>query len=161
MASKQTEIMDKQIDIIGWREWVGLPDLAIPHIKAKVDTGAKTSALHAYYVTPYEREGQTWVKFGLHPLQKDSLTCIECDALVKDVRRVTDSGGHSEQRYVIDTTLVVRGEEYTVEMTLTDRENMRFRMLLGRSALKHRFLVDSAKSFVLGGNRHQPPQSAL
>ena len=138
-----------------------MPDLAISHIKAKVDTGAKTSALHAYYVAPYERDGQTWVRFGLHPLQKDSLTCIECDALVKDVRRVTDSGGHSEDRYVIDTTLVVKGEEYTVEVTLTDRENMRFRMLLGRSALKNRFLVDSAKSFVLGGNRHQPPQSAL
>lgn len=161
MAFKQTETAGKQMDIIGWREWVGLPDLAISHIKAKVDTGAKTSALHAYYVAPYERDGQTWVRFGLHPLQKDSLTCIECDALVKDVRRVTDSGGHSEDRYVIDTTLVVKGEEYTVEVTLTDRENMRFRMLLGRSALKNRFLVDSAKSFVLGGNRHQPPQSAL
>lgn len=151
----------RQTDIIGWREWVGLPDLGISHIKAKIDTGAKTSALHAYYVSPYEADGKTWVRFGLHPLQKDSLTCIECNALVKDVRRVTDSGGHSEDRYVIDTTLVVKGEEYTVEVTLTDRENMRFRMLLGRSALKHRFLVDSAQSFILGGSRHQPPQSAL
>lgn len=161
MAIKQTGNMSKQVDIIGWREWVGLPDLGISHIKAKVDTGAKTSALHAYYVTPYEQEGKTWVRFGLHPLQKDSLICIECNALVKDVRRVTDSGGHSEDRYVIDTTLVVKGEEYTIEVTLTDRENMRFRMLLGRSALKHRFLVDSAQSFVLGGSRQHPPQSAL
>jgi hypothetical protein len=158
---KKTGIIDTPADIIGWREWVGLPDLAIPHIKAKVDTGAKTSALHAYYVTPYEQDGKTWVRFGLHPLQKDSLTCIECNAPVKDLRRVTDSGGHSEDRYVIETTLVVKGEEYTIEVTLTDRENMRFRMLLGRSALKRRFLVDSAQSFVLGGNRHQPPQSAL
>lgn len=151
----------KQQDILGWREWVGLPDLAISHIKAKVDTGAKTSALHAYYVTPYQQEGKTWVRFGLHPLQKDSLTCIECVAPVKDLRRVTDSGGHTEERYVIETTLVIHGEAFPIEVTLTDRENMRFRMLLGRSALKHRFLVDSSQSFVLGGNRHQPPQSAL
>jgi hypothetical protein len=161
VAINQTDLMGKQTDIIGWREWVGLPDLAISHIKAKVDTGAKTSALHAYYVTPFEQDGKAWVRFGLHPLQKDSLTCIECEALVKDRRRVTDSGGHSEDRYVIETTLVVKGEEYPIEVTLTDRENMRFRMLLGRSALKRRFLVDSAKSFALGGNRHQPPQSAL
>ncbi len=148
-------------EIIGWREWVGLPDLAIGQIKAKVDSGAKTSALHAYFVTPFERDGRTWVRFGLHPLQKDSLTCVECEAPVKDMRKVTDSGGHSEERYVIETTLVIHGRRLPIEVTLTDRENMRFRMLLGRSALKLGFLVDSSQSFVLGGNRHQPPQSAL
>lgn len=151
----------KQPEIIGWREWVGLPDLGIAAIKAKVDTGARTSALHAYYVTPFSRAGQPWVRFGLHPLQQDSLTCIECEAPVKDVRQVTDSGGHSEQRVVIDTRLLINGLELNIEVTLTDRENMRFRMLLGRSALKQGFLVDSGKSFLLGGSKDQPLMSAL
>lgn len=152
---------NKQPEVIGWREWVGLPDLGIPAIKAKVDTGARTSALHAYYVTPFDKDGKPWVRFGLHPLQKDSLTCIECEAPVKDVRRVTDSGGHSEQRVVIDTRLNINGAEMTIEVTLTDRENMRFRMLLGRSALKQGYWVDSGKSFLLGGNKNQPVKPKL
>jgi len=151
----------KQPQVIGWREWVALPDLAIPHIKAKVDTGARTSALHAYYVTPFEKNGTPWVRFGLHPVQQDSLTCIECEAPIKDRRQVTDSGGHKEERVVIDTRLQINGVEYTIELTLTDRENMRFRMLLGRSALKQGFWVDSSKSFLLGGNKQRAPQAAL
>lgn len=146
----------KQPEIIGWREWVGLPDLGIPHIKAKVDTGAKTSALHAYYVTPFDKDGKPWVRFGLHPLQKDSLTCIECERPIKDIRSVTDSGGHCEERVVIDTQLLINGIAFAMEVTLTDRENMRFRMLLGRNALRRGFLVDSSKSFLLGGNKDQP-----
>lgn len=151
----------KQPEIIGWREWVGLPDLGIPAIKAKVDTGARTSALHAYYVTPFDKDGKPWVRFGLHPLQKDSLTCIECEAPVKDIRVVTDSGGHSEERVVIETRLLINGISMAIEMTLTDRENMRFRMLLGRSALKRGFWVDSGKSFLLGGNKNQPAMASL
>jgi hypothetical protein len=147
---------EMQKAVIGWREWVGLPDLAIAHIKAKVDTGAKTSALHAFYVQPFERDGMPWVRFGVHPLQATAEQVIECEAPVKDVRRVTDSGGHAEMRPVIETTLVVQGEMRLIELTLTDRENMMFRMLLGRSALKRRFVVDSGKSFLLGGNKSQP-----
>ncbi len=147
---------DMQKAVIGWREWVGLPDLAIAHIKAKVDTGAKTSALHAFYVQPFERDGKSWVRFGVHPLQGTAEQVIECEAPVKDVRRVTDSGGHAEMRPVIETTLLVQGERRLIELTLTDRENMLFRMLLGRSALKRRFVVDSGKSFLLGGNKSQP-----
>jgi len=143
--------------IIGWREWLGLPDLGIGQIKAKVDTGAKTSALHAYYVTPFEHQGGTWVRFGLHPLQKDTDHCVECAAPVKDRRQVTDSGGHNEERYVIETTLAISGRQFPIEVTLTDRENMQFRMLLGRSALKLGFLVDSRRSFLLGGDRLNPP----
>lgn len=142
--------------VIGWREWVALPDLAIPHIKVKVDTGAKTSALHAFYVRPFERDGEQWVRFGVHPLQSSVDKIVECEARVKDVRRVTDSGGHAEMRPVIETTLLVQGEKRVIELTLTDRENMMFRMLLGRSALKRRFVVDSGKSFLLGGTKSQP-----
>lgn len=151
----------KQMEVIGWREWVSLPDLGIAAIKAKVDTGARTSALHAYYVTPFEKEGKPWVKFGLHPLQLDSLTCIECEAPIKDIRQVTDSGGHREKRVVIETRLGINGLEMPIEVTLTDRENMRFRMLLGRSALKTGFLVDSSKSFLLGGSKDRPLMFAL
>lgn len=153
MADVQAE---GQKSVIGWREWVALPDLAIPHIKAKVDTGAKTSALHAFYVQPFERDGESWVRFGVHPLQSSADQVIDCEARVKDVRRVTDSGGHAEMRPVIETTMVVQGEMRVIELTLTDRETMMFRMLLGRSALKRRFLVDSGKSFLLGGNKSQP-----
>jgi hypothetical protein len=144
-------------DIIGWREWISLPELGIAHIKAKVDTGAKTSALHAFYVHPFEREGLEWVKFGVHPLQSSTSSIVECESLVKALRSVTDSGGHTEMRYVIETKLMIKGQIRTIEVTLTDRETMRFRMLLGRRALKRRFLVDSNKSFTLGGNHSQPP----
>jgi hypothetical protein len=154
-------VINKQLEVIGWREWIALPDLAIPHLKVKVDTGARTSALHAYYVTPFERDGVAWVKFGLHPVQESSLTCIECEAPIKDRRQVTDSGGHTEERVVIETRLLINGLSFLIEVTLTDRENMRFRMLLGRSALKLGFLVDSSKSFLLGGNKQQAPQAAL
>ncbi|WP_347332066.1 ATP-dependent zinc protease family protein [Marinimicrobium locisalis] len=150
--------MNKQDkSVIGWREWVRLPALGQAVIKAKIDTGARTSALHAYFVEPFELEGRTWVRFGLHPRQKDTEMQIECEAPVIDQRRVTDSGGHVEMRYVIATTLVLGGEAYEAEVTLTDRENMLFRMLLGRGALKPRFLVDSDESFVLGGDKYQPP----
>ena len=142
--------------IIGWREWVSLPDLAISHIKAKVDTGAKTSALHAFYVEPFERDGRPWVRFGVHPLQASLCDAINCEAPIKDIRRVTDSGGHAEMRPVIETALLVQGEVRVIELTLTDRESMMFRMLLGRSALKRRFVVDSGRSFLLGGSSVRP-----
>jgi hypothetical protein len=158
---EQATVAKKQAEVIGWREWVGLPDLGIPAIKAKIDTGARTSALHAYYVTRFERDGQPWVSFGLHPQQRDSLTCIECEAPIKDIRHVTDSGGHTEERVVIETSLLINGLTMPIEVTLTDRENMRFRMLLGRSALKKGFWVDSSKSFLLGGSTDRPLMSAL
>ena len=141
---------------LGWREWVSLPDLGIAHLKAKVDTGAKTSALHAFYLESFEREGQPWVRFGVHPSQFFTDVVIECEAAVKDVRKVTDSGGHAEMRPVIDTNVVLGGRQRVIEVTLTDRESMKFRMLIGRNALRRRYVVDSGKSFLLGGNRLQP-----
>lgn len=147
--------------VVGWREWVGLPQLGIDHIKAKMDSGAKTCALHAYYVTQFERDGKPWVRFGMHPLQRDSLTCIECEMPIKDVRVVTDSGGHREERVVIETLVKAGDYEQLVEITLTDRENMRFRMLIGRNFLKRGYLVDSAQSFLLGGTKVRPVVSSM
>lgn len=144
--------------LLGWREWVSLPDLDIPHIKAKVDTGAKTSALHTCCIHPFKDEqGQLWVRFNVHPCQFDKETEIECLARVKDRRPVTDSGGRKELRYVIESTLVIQGQAYLIELNLTDRDSMQFRMLLGRSALKGRFLVDSQASFLMGGDKLHPP----
>ena len=134
---------------VGWREWVALPDLGISKIKAKIDTGAKTSALHAYYVQPFKKDGQKWVRFGIHPIQDDIDTEVECYAPVADLREVRDSGGNVENRYVIAPTFQVGNKQFTEEITLTTRDTMKFRMLLGRNALNNRCVVDPVKSFLL------------
>ena len=105
--------------VLGWREWIGFPDLGIPQIKAKVDTGARTSCLHAYYVEPFERDGQAWVRFGIHPWQGDTTEEVQCEARVKDQRTVRDSGGHEEVRYVIETSVTLGEKRHGVEVTLT------------------------------------------
>ncbi len=122
--------------VIGWREWLALPQLHIDRIKAKIDTGARTSSLHAYFIEPYTENGQQMVRFGVHPRQQRQTPDIICQAPVRDYRQVSDSGGHREMRYVITTEVLLGQQRRTIELTLSNRERMTFRMLLGRTALR-------------------------
>lgn len=145
-------------ECVGWREWVVMPDLTMTPVKAKVDTGAKTSAIHAFFVEEFSRDDGIWVRFGLHPTQKSLEPECICEAKVIDKRTVTDSGGHKEDRYVIETALSIGGHTVMTEMTLTNRETMLFRMLLGRNTLAGRFTVDPEASFLCGGNADTGPE---
>ncbi len=136
--------------VIGWREWVALPELGLPAVKAKVDTGARTSALHAFRVETFEEAGRRRVRFWLHPLRRKKQLEVCCQADLLDRRTVSDSGGHREKRCVIRTPVELAGERWEIEITLTNRDSMLFPMLLGRKALEERFLVDAAESYLTG-----------
>jgi len=135
---------------LGWREWVALPDLGLPAIKTKVDTGARTSALHAFLIKPYTDAGVEMIRFLIHPIQRNHDFQVECHTPIHDFREITDSGGHREMRYVIRSQIVVANGSWPIELTLTNRDTMRFRMLLGRRAMENRFLVNPGVSYVNG-----------
>ena len=140
----------QDIPRVGWREWVALPDLGIPAIKAKVDTGARTSVLHTFDVEDFEQDGRPMVRFGIHPLQRRTDIEILCVAEVVDRRFVTDSGGHRERRPVIRSPVTIGESTWEVEMSLTNRDPMLFRLLLGRTALRGRALVEPGASYLTG-----------
>lgn len=136
--------------IIGWREWASLPDLGVDHIKAKIDTGAKTSAIHAYKVKKFIEGGAPWAEFRLHPVQKRKRPEIRCRAPIVDERPVKSSSGHAETRFVVKTLVRMGPVDREIELTLTNRDEMGFRMLIGRQALAKYFIVDSGLSYGLG-----------
>lgn len=140
----------RQKQVIGWREWIALPGLGIDRVKAKVDTGARTSTLHAFEVVSFEDEAGAAVEFGVHPDQRSESQVVRCRAPVLDQRIVRDSGGHEEERYVIETDVQLGQDRWRIEMTLTSRDNMGFRMLLGRTAMRGRYTVDPSRSYVKG-----------
>jgi hypothetical protein len=136
--------------IIGWREWLAIPDLDLDFVKAKVDTGARSSALHAFKIERFERDGQKWVRFKVHPVQRNTKSTVVCEAPIHDERSVKSSAGHEQERIVIRPEVEVLGERFAIDLTLTNRDAMGFRMLLGREAVRGRFLVDPGRSFLAG-----------
>ena len=134
--------------IIGWREWVALPDLGVPAIKAKIDTGARSSALHAFDLDRFERNGIPMVRFQAHPVQRNDDYIVTAEAILLEDRLVRNSGGQAEIRPVIETLVRVGGTVWAIELTLTNRDEMGFRMLLGRQAVRRRYLVDPGRSYL-------------
>ena len=136
--------------LVGWREWLALPEFKIERLKAKMDTGARSSALHAFLIEPYHKGKTLWVMFAIHPNQLTTEQVIECHAAVKDRRLVSDSGGHKQRRYVIETKIVLGSTCFTTDISLTNRDSMRFRMLIGRTAMNGRYLVNPQVSYCQG-----------
>ncbi len=143
----------KQLSIIGWREWIVLPELGVTAIKAKIDTGARSSAIHAFHVETFWKGEKHWVRFQMHPFQRNTSKTITAEAEILDEREVRNSGGHAEKRIAILTTVELEKQRWPIELTLTNRDVMGFRMLLGRAAVREHFLVHPGKSYLLS---HKP-----
>ncbi|EWT03404.1 hypothetical protein N865_16860 [Intrasporangium oryzae NRRL B-24470] len=140
--------------IAGWREWITLPGIGVPFVKAKLDTGARSSSLHAFDIEEYDLDGRPWVRFSIHPWQRSSEDSTVVTCPVHDLRPVRSSSGHVAERVVVLMDLVLVGREITAEVSLSNRDEMGFRMLVGREALRQGLVVDSSRSY-LGG---RPPR---
>ncbi|NGZ05657.1 MAG: ATP-dependent zinc protease [Magnetococcales bacterium] len=149
--------LSHSLPVIGWREWVSLPDLGVNRIKTKIDTGARTSALHALEPKRIQHNGQQLVRFHLHPAQRKSKPEIICQAPLVDCRTVVNSGGQTEYRLVILSRIILAEQEQFIEITLTNRAPMGFRMLIGRTAIGKRFLVDPGRSFLVSKHLEKEP----
>ena len=137
-----------ELPSVGWREWVGLPELDIRRIKVKVDTGARSSSLHAYDIEVFTRGKRDFVRFVVHPVQRETKTTVRCVAELHEHRHVKSSSGHREYRPIIRTLVKLGGDTWPIDLTLTTRDEMGFRMLLGREAIRKRFLVDPGRSYL-------------
>jgi hypothetical protein len=136
------------LPVIGWRELVTLPELSPDLVKVKVDTGARTSALHAFDMVIVDRDGLSWVDFEIHPTQRSPLGAVAVSCPIVEFRQIRSSTGHAERRPVIRTPLQIGATRFDIDLTLTSRDEMGFRMLLGRAAVRRRFLVDPGRSYV-------------
>ena len=140
----------KKKTLIGWREWVEFPELGIKQIKAKIDTGARTSALHAFNIETFKTvRGKNKIRFQIHPIQRNNNYILHCEADMLDKRYVKNSGGDIEYRYIITTTLNMGYKSWLIELTLTNRDAMGFRLLLGRTAINKEFLINPHRSFLI------------
>ena len=148
--SKRNSVSSSNLarEIIGWREYVGLPQLGINKIKAKIDTGARSSALHAFNIRESSHLGKRIVRFQVHPLQRNSKETITTEAELLEYRKIRNSGGAAQLRPVIKTNIEVGKHIWEIELSLTDRDVMGFRMLLGRQGVRNKFLVDPGGSFI-------------
>lgn len=134
--------------LTGWREWVSLPAVGVPWLKAKIDSGAQTSALHADDIEEFDRDGEAWVRFTVHPWQASDADAVTVELPVHDRRTVRSSSGHSQDRLVVLTEVELLGRSVQAEVTLTNRDEMVFRMLIGREALAKGYVVDSGASYL-------------
>ncbi|MDH5547845.1 MAG: 30S ribosomal protein S6--L-glutamate ligase [Gammaproteobacteria bacterium] len=136
--------------VVGSEEWCSFPGLGVPAIKVRVDSGAKTSSIHAFNIHSFKRDGRNWVSFDIHPLQHNRKVTVRTEAPVIDRRIIKSSSGQTDKRYVINTTMGIGGQSWVIELTLANRDTMGYRMLLGREAMENRVLVDPSESFLLG-----------
>lgn len=141
--------MDRNLPIAGWNETASLPEFGVEAIRVKLDTGAKTSTLHAFNIETFKKSGKTWLKFEIHPLQFNDNHIISCEAPLVDLRNIKSSNGQKEKRYIISSLIKIGDYAWPIEITLTNRDEMNYRMLLGRTAMQNKLIVDPHRTHLL------------